>query len=267
MPSNELKYDLGVIVLSCDAYSDLWTVFFKQFAKHWSKADYNLYLACNEKSSGISDVIDAKSGPDIDWSSSLISSLQQVKEENVLIMIDDAFLCKDINHQHFLKLLNVFVEQNMDYLRLKNTPKPDISFTNEIGKISAGQLYRTALFPSIWKKEVLLKILSPGESAWEFELKGSDRSDEYSEFYGTYNDVFEIIHGVIKGKWHPDALSLLEKEGVMVDVKRPVLSTKEVLYLRFGTLRKYCLRLFPSFMRKKVRRFVYRYILRKSWFA
>ncbi|GAB3520298.1 hypothetical protein GCM10027342_14640 [Photobacterium alginatilyticum] len=264
MPSTN---DLAVLVLSCDNYSDLWPIFFKQYKKYWNQSEFKLYLACNEKSSNIDGVVDAKSGPDIDWSTSLKKSLVKVEENNVLIMIDDAFLKEEVNHQDFLELYNRFLDSNMDYLRLKNSPLPDIKVDELVGQISPGSLYRTALFPSVWKKDVLIDILKPGESAWEFELKGSDRSDIYSEFYSVHNDVFKIIHGVIKGKWHPKALSDLRKLDVEVNQEREVLTFREVQLLNVGTFRSKILKLFPNSARKNIRRFVYSKILNKEWFS
>ncbi len=259
---------LGIVVLSCDAYSDLWSIFFSQLQKHWPEtSDYNVYLACNEKSSGLAKVIDAKSGPDIDWSTSLIKALEVVKEENVLMLIEDAFFCEDVDHERFLNMYEKFKEYEMDYFRLKNSPLPNIFTEQQFGQISPGQLYRTALFSSIWKKTVLIDVIKPGETAWEFELKGSDRSDKYLKFYSVYSDMFKIIHGVIKGMWVPSAINDLKKIGISFDVERGILSRREVFLLTLVKLRGQILKLLPSVMRKKIRRFVYKNLLGKEWFS
>ncbi len=259
--------DFAVLVLSCDAYSDLWPIFFTQFEKYWKNKDHKIYLACNEKRSGIQNVNDALSGPDIDWSTSLKASLKQIEEKYVLIMIDDAFLWESVDQKRLGKYMCEFVSRDMDYFRLKNSPLPDVKINQDYGKISPGQLYRTALFPSLWKRDFLLEMLKPGESAWEFELRGSDRSDKHLEFYSVYKNVFKVIHGVIKGKWDPNAIKALKQEGVENIGSRKVLSFREVLNLKLLTIRHYALKLLPGTVRKKVRRFVYKNILKKAWFA
>lgn len=265
--NSNVRAEFAIVVLSCDAYSDLWPIYFSQFKKYWGRAEDSVYLVCNEKHGGIEGVQDACSGPDIDWSTSLRASLDKVKEDNVLLFIDDAFFCEPVNQDLLEQYYRDFLEKKMNYLRLKNSPFPDTKINKYYGQISPGQLYRTAIFPSIWKKDILLSVLKDGESAWQFELQGSDRSDSLDGFYGVYNDMFKVIHGVIKGKWDPSAISALQKEGISSFIGRSVLSHNEVLGLRFAALRKYGLRLFPGRVRKAVRRFIYKIILRKEWFS
>jgi hypothetical protein len=58
---------------------------------------------------------------------------------------------------------------------------------------------------SLWRKEVLRELLKPGESAWDFEIHGTVRSDTYDGFYAAWRNCFTVINGVIKGKWHRKA--------------------------------------------------------------
>jgi len=59
-----------------------------------------------------------------------------------------------------------------NYLRLNPRPKPDKPYNDQIGLVSPGTLYRTATVMTIWKKSVLVDLLNPEETAWDFELYG-----------------------------------------------------------------------------------------------
>ena len=92
-------------------------------------------------------------------------------------------------------------------LRLMPTPslwtqhKPDGRCNSIVGTLSKGAIYRTGTVLPIWKKTTLSELLAPGESAWDFEICGSVRSDRYDGFYCTHSITLPILNCVIKGKW------------------------------------------------------------------
>ena len=43
------KSRIGIVVPSCDKYSDLWPYFFNNFYKYWYNCPLNIYLISNEK--------------------------------------------------------------------------------------------------------------------------------------------------------------------------------------------------------------------------
>ncbi len=49
-------------------------------------------------------------------------------------------------------------------------PKPDKHYSQLVGIVSKGTIYRTATVLSVWKKDILLDLLKVGESAWDFEV-------------------------------------------------------------------------------------------------
>ena len=52
---------------------------------------------------------------------------------------------------------------------------------------------------TLWKK-ILRKILDDNENAWEFERYGSERSDNFSNFF-VVKKPFKYLHGVVRGKF------------------------------------------------------------------
>ena len=65
-------------------------------------------------------------------------------------------------------------------------------------------------------------MIKPGESIWEFEMKGSRRSDVYADgFYGVKRDLFPYRHHVVeRGKWFPWEAWSFGRKGIGCDFSR-----------------------------------------------
>ena len=99
---------------------------------------------------------------------------------------------------------------------------------------------------TLWRKSVLERLLRPGESAWEFEINGTARSDEFDLFYSTVAPHFTLINCVIKGRWHPAALKAVRRLGVHPDsTVKGLMTHRQVLRQRFLCLRARMFRLVP----------------------
>lgn len=209
-----------LVVLSCDKYSDLWPIYFQLFFKYWPACPFPVCLAGNQKRYDDPRVTTLLSGDDQDWSSSVRRSVDQIRSKYILMMIDDALLIDPVDTAAVTNIVGWAIENSARYVRFRSTPRPDKKHDEKVGVISPGVLYRTALFPSLWERETFLDLLSDGESAWEFEMKGTVRSNRYEDFYGTWGNHFHCIHGVEKGLWLRSAVSELRRRGLQVDLRR-----------------------------------------------
>jgi hypothetical protein len=72
------------------------------------------------------------------------------------------------------------------------------------------------------------------------------RFDYSSCFYGVYADILKIIHGVIKGNWTPAAITDLNGLGVLVELRRGIVSSTKMFKLNLITFRSRLLKLLPS---------------------
>lgn len=211
--------DTALVVLSCDGYSDLWEPFFKALFLNWKDCPFNIYLVSNTKKYKDDRVTTLLSGDDNDWSSTLRKCINEIKEDNLLFFLEDVFIKTKVDNRIVDLAYSFFINNNLEYLRLRPSPRPDVKYNKQFGNILPSSMYRTSLFASFWKKNVFLDILKDGESAWEFELKGSSRSSLYKNFYSTYFHLFDIIHGVEKGKWMNSSLSDVINLGLIQNTK------------------------------------------------
>jgi hypothetical protein len=96
-----------------------------------------------------------------------------------------------------------------------------------------------------------MQLLRSGESAWDFEIKGTVRSDSYDGFYSTNETQISVVNTVIKGKWQRSALRMLEEMGINITSDRKVMTVKESLKLQLLVARSFMLNLFCTKSCKK----------------
>lgn len=236
--------DVTLVVISCDAYKDLWKPFFHCFFKYWPDCPYPIFLASNESKCSDSKVKSILIGPDKDYASNLISILKQVESQWLILWVEDAFITSKINTSRIKKLIGDAQKDNAVYLKLiTSTPWAFVKDKKqEIGPIPKGVKYRSGIGLGLWNKETLLKILKPGESAWQIDR--SNRSNSFSEpFYALTPNVrsnppVQVLNSVIKGRWNRDALSFLAKEGLEEYIpNRQVQSFWSYLYMKLYLFR------------------------------
>ena len=243
------KHNIDVLIISCDAYSDVWDIFFKSFHKQWINCPLKLNLLTNNKSYDSNLVNTIKVGKDISWSDNLLRTIKYLNNDYVLILLDDLLLKNKISNSYFNQISNWVRENDPNYLRLCISHKPNY-FDEIIGKIPKVTPYKASTMPCIWKKSVLQELLKEGESAWDFEIKGSKRAYKYDRFYAVYNDFITYKNGIIKGKWRRSIVKenynydLNEK-----DLSRPIMTLVEEYKYSFRKLRSALFNKFPNQLR------------------
>lgn len=219
---------LAILVLSCDKYDDLWEPFFDNFRKMWPGCRHQIYLLTNAKSFEDDYVISLKVGEDISWGDNLIRGLNKIPEEYVLTIFDDLFFKNEVNNEKVDSIFKVFIDNKMDYLKLNNTRAMNLkSVKNGIGVIPPGAAYRSSAVVTIWKKEILKVICDRGDSAWSFEIYGSERTDPFKYWYGCSCEFLPVYNLVIKGKYERYAYAIIEKNGIKLSTKREKMSIFE----------------------------------------
>ncbi|MFT7155469.1 MAG: hypothetical protein ACI8Q1_000470 [Parvicella sp.] len=241
---NNKDNKVAFLVVSCDAYSDLWEPFFQCFFKYWPDCPYQIYLSSNFKKFPDSRVRSICLGEDSDYSTNLIAILRQIEEENLIFWFEDVFLAGRVDTQRVVSLVNKLSVNDISYLKL-SIDYPWVyttEFVDLIGPIPKGVKYRGAVGMAYYKKSLLAKMLIPGLSAWQMDK--SDISNTMKEsFYalstqGLKNPPFKYEHAVIKGRWSYPTPKFLESEGLGHCIKnRKRQSKKDHLYIQLFWLR------------------------------
>lgn len=253
---DSLTSQFAPLLLSCDKYADVWAPCLQLYRRYWPDLPWRPRLVSNDLAPRNLDVDALLVGEDVSWSDSLARALELVAEPYVMLLLDDLLLTQPVHTQAVVDALRWVVEHDANYLRLNPSPPPDRDLGAHIGAVREGSLYRTSTVFTIWKRSVLAALLRPGESAWEFELCGSARSDAYGGFYSVKRPCFRFLNSIIKGAWTRPAIRLLEVEGIPIDLEqRRVMSRADSAVLAFLEVRAWALRRLPARYRRPVRDF------------
>lgn len=219
-----MKNDLGILILSCDKFSDLWKPYFSLFWKYYH-GSFQVYLGSNSVNFQGDNVKTIFSGEDIDWSTSFRTILKQIPNNYILLLLEDIFITSKIDTDRITQHLQYMKDNKAKHIHLVPTPKPNKWVMNqEFGVYEKGTPYRVNVV-GYWDKEYLLSLLLDGESPWDFEIQGSYRTVYDDGFYCLEKPLFSLVHVLEKGSWLPEAVSYCKEHDVSLDIdKRQILS-------------------------------------------
>jgi len=209
----------AILVLSCDKYSSLWRPFFSQLRKYWPKSPYQLYLGSNTISyRGDRRVKTILSGRYTDWSSNVLSVLNQIPEEYIFVWLDDLFLTQKVRPVLFQKCFRFLHAANANHIHFAPSTPPDgISSNPLFGYYKRRAPYRVSAV-GFWKRDHLKQLLLPGEDPWQFEIFGSYRSSYFDGYFCLRKNLFNFIQIVERGKIFREAYDYCTKHGIELDV-------------------------------------------------
>ena len=253
------KDNIAILIVSCDAYADLWQPLISSLRRHWQNCPYKIYLSTNYLKPHFNGISVLPVGEDISWSDNLRFALSLIEEQNVLLHIDDLIHCDDVDVEGLRKIFNWFIASGAKYVKCYSTnlqKKPNKQLVRLVEK---GGLYRISTVFTLWEKNTLLSLLRPGENAWEFEVLGSERADRLDGIYAATCNHFCFMNGVVKGKWDLRALKKLSVSGVYADLTlRKAMTHYEQFVLFYKECRSNMLNFFPERHRRSVKKFFLR---------
>ncbi len=225
--------DVAMLVVSCDRYGDLWDPFFAFLSRYWPDCPFPVFLLTNFSDWSREGVTTLRMGPDISWSDSLQAAVQRLGVPYVLTIQDDFLLEAPVSSGAIVAAVNALRGRGGAYLRLVPSAMPSWRRIRRpspvMTTIHPHTPYRISNQASVWSSEALLRLLRPGESPWEMEVHGSERSSEDMATYFSATAPLLRYHGhgaVIRGKWSRRAARRCRQAGVW-QPGRPVQSAVE----------------------------------------
>src|SRR5204863_1193423 len=183
---DHLGRSFAFLVVSCDAYSDLWNPYFQLFRRFWPDCPLPVFLLSNHLELKHPGVESVRVGRDVSWSDNLRVALERIAQPYVVLAIEDQFFCDRVDSAAVNAILAWVLAHAPNYVRLLPTPRPDGPYDDLVGVVSRGTLYRTSTVYCVWRKTTLAGLLRSGEDAWDFELKGEARTDDLDGFYAVW---------------------------------------------------------------------------------
>ncbi|HUY24856.1 MAG TPA: hypothetical protein VMV09_06085 [Candidatus Saccharimonadales bacterium] len=213
--------EVAVLIVSCDKYYDLWEPFCTFMSRHWPDCPYRVFLLANHMDWSHDGVTTLRVGPDRSWSDSLRTAIQRLGVAYVLTIQDDFLLQAPVSTEAVVRAVGELHQRGGAYLRLVPTLVPSWRWIGrsrpDAVAIPPGSPYRISNQASVWRSDALLGLLRPGESPWEMEIWGSERTSK--EVEGFFSATAAILryhpHGaVIRGKWSRSAARRCRDAGV-----------------------------------------------------
>ena len=210
---------MKIVVLSCDKYEPCWKPFFTLLEKYYPKHP-ECYLITETKKCPYCKTININS--DI-WSERFREGLKKIKDNEVLVMLDDFFIRQPVDVERIKKIemtedtacYNFELEYRTPILRLNEW---DIQGNN--------QYYLNSCQPSLWNKKVLIDRLSRNQNAQEWEVVKVDspyihfiNNKDYIIDVGYRHQDLSIGWGITRGKIAKECMEFLEGEGLADEIK------------------------------------------------
>lgn len=226
--------EIAIVVLSFDGFHELWKPFFDYFFRTWVDCPYNIYLLNNFKQYDDERITNLLVGKDTTWSDSLKKGLEKLTEKRVFFLYDDAFIYR-IDENAITQSFQTAIEK--DYISVMLRPSLFIRqfSSNKLQLIPKKALYRNALFCNLIVREHLINILNRAESAWDFELTGNKRSEQF-DYYSTNRKHIHFHHGIVKGKWFHATHKKLGNQGYVFLELNKKLTAFESIKLKIRTI-------------------------------
>lgn len=216
----------ALLVMSCSAYRDLWTPFFTLFLRYWPDCPFEVYLGTDCGTFDDPRVTTLAVG-NRQWSNRLRACLERIRAHYVLLLLEDYFFTEAIRTETILTHLHSLRALEGTVLRLYPRPGPDLPLKGrgDIGRIHAKAPYRISTQAAIWNGVRLAALLRDDESIWDFERKGSLRSQRNIDgFYSTYEVALPYRQVVERGQWFRRAAKYYEEQQIGCDFgARPVM--------------------------------------------
>jgi len=225
--------DTCILVPSWDGYQDLWQPFFCSFFKYWPDCPFPIFLGANHAVYGDQRVNMLTVSPKTDYSSSLIEFLNQLSYQWIIVWVEDLLLRSKVDTNALNQILVWADTRDVAHVRLLSSsqflvalaasyyPQPDMP---AIGLIPDGARYRAGLTVGLWKKNVLIDLLQPGESAWDFEHNGTVRSNAVADSFFCVIEheqnvpLISVVNSVRKGLWTAEGVEFLNYEGLSGEI-------------------------------------------------
>ncbi len=217
--------ELTLMVNTCDAYQDVLGVFLHAFEDCWPDCPYPMVINTESNTRDYpARVLNHRNlnGKD-DWGHRLLSALNSIDSEFVLMLYDDFILNAPVSNDRVNTALRVLKsEPNSVVAYLINTSLP-LSKTDADGAFIALKDrvdYRLNSAPGIWRRQALMHYTAQGDTPWAWEVFGTYRTWGDGKIFYSLNpnqsDIYSYNHAkggaIYRGMWVREVVEQLSKK-------------------------------------------------------
>lgn len=218
--------DVKVLISSCDKYSGVWSPCCHGLKKYWPDRTWPIVFMSNYKEPPCGEPY--KVGQDVNWSDNLLLVPESIETSIVLFMTEDIWLTELVDTRKLQEYAEILMHDEAGHIRLF-PPKKIYSigdFGDDLYVFSDEEPYRVSTNAGLWRLDTMRRLLRSGESIWQFERRGSPRSQDEVMMCVKEFTAFQYVNRsyggwghepVWRGKWTGAARKYAEREGLKID--------------------------------------------------
>lgn len=218
---------MQIIVMTSDKGSHTLPAFIHLWRKYFQpKYSYNL-LICGYTDPDLGHFYQIGRQEDYPanrWSDSLLKVLDNAADDVFMLLLDDYWLVRETD-THAVKMCYDYMHQFQYVLKFDLTTERLFAdgggrylfgyhTYNTLGyldliKSQPASPYHMSLWGGLWRRDLLRKVLVPGETAQQIELNGTTRLAQFGDdvlVLGTRQAPMKHANVVQGGKWNQDAM-------------------------------------------------------------
>ncbi len=227
-----------IVVNTCDAYEDVWELFFCAFQEYWPECKYKVVLNTERKQKVLNNIgvqvhnFISKNGKDI-WGLRLKQTLSACESKFVLMLYDDFILEGRVDQEKIsncIKWLNDSPDVAVFYFcNIPVNENFDDNRFEGFELIPRRGDYKLNSAPAIWRREKLLEFIEDNDNPWAWEFFGSYRTYSSTDLFYCAKKEREDIYpynyamggAIYRGRWVGKVvLPLVEKYALQVDISK-----------------------------------------------
>jgi hypothetical protein len=141
----------------------------------------------------------------------------------VLYLQEDYLLDRPVRRAQLAEDFAYAFEHDADAFCLRARTKLERDFqpiNDRFGVVPRDSDGRTRCQTTLWRRDAFLKALHEGETAWEMEARGSDRTrDMLALSYSTRENasLSYLMSGIVRGLWTREALAMCKEHGFNIE--------------------------------------------------
>lgn len=213
--------NLTIVVNTCDSYDDVLEMFFAAFKEYWPDCPYPIVINAERKTYSQYSAITNNyfSEDNIDrWGARLLSTLNTIETEFVLMLYDDFILEGRVNNNDILKSLSYLKdEKNASVFYLVDIDLPSEIYNKDLKVLLPKIDFCLNSSPAIWRRKDIISYTGKVDSPWAWEVFGSYRTyGENKLFYSSCSDIYKYNYekggAIYRGKWVEDVVVEKDKK-------------------------------------------------------
>lgn len=214
---------VAVFICCSDSRKDILARVLPSILNFWPDCPYPIYVGVNS-ARGISPGVTPLTAEQGGWRKECSAQVAQIRATHLIVILDDFLFQGPVDQAKVSQLVHEAIASDISYLRLiplgkslfeRISKKNGENTAGAINQIHEKRPFYSCLQIALWEKKHFEAMLKLDGSIWDFEHQ---RLIDVPHFTITDRSPFKYRHLIEKGRWLPNAKSLLHNAGLPTDL-------------------------------------------------